>query len=206
MFTSDAAGAPSQTVNGIRVIIPSLEARGVASISLDEKGQPWFASRLVWPSHFLSEARDSKGSFFGAKSTTLEMIGLLLPFLTIPKCLAGRHITLQVDNIAVIFGWQNKQIAGDISASILVRGLYLITAYLECLVYVKHLPRLSSREGELADHLSRESSTSMEEEDSIRGIESPVVSKALTDWLNNPVEDWDLAVRLLKEVKYNHNK
>ncbi len=65
---------------------------------------------------------------FGSKSTTLEMVGLLLPFLTIPDMLGGRHVVLQVDNIAALFGWEDKQVKGDITASILIRALHLIEA------------------------------------------------------------------------------
>ena len=70
---------------------------------------------------------DSKGSAFASKTTTLETIGLLLPFLTIPQTVRGRHVVLGVDNIAVVFGWYNKCIKGDKSASILIRALLLIS-------------------------------------------------------------------------------
>jgi hypothetical protein len=36
------------------------------------------------------------------------MVGLLLPVLTIPDMLAGRHVVLQVDNIAALFGSAGK--------------------------------------------------------------------------------------------------
>ncbi len=47
------------------------------------------------------------------------MVGLLLSFLTIPDMLAGKQVVLQVDNtrIAALFGWEDKQVKGDIAAS-----------------------------------------------------------------------------------------
>ncbi len=201
IITSDAAGALTQTVNGVSVIIPSQEPRGAAAVGLDESGAPWFISRITWPEKFLTTATDGKGSFFGAKSTTLEMIGLLLPFLAIPSTLANKHITLQVDNIAVVFGWINKQMSGDVTASIMVRALTLIEAFLGCKIHVRHLPRMSAKEGVLADHLSRGSTTSRAEKELIRDAETPPNARALENWFKDPSEDWSLAIRILEDVQ-----
>ncbi len=200
LFTSDAAGAVMGTVQGVRLAMPSPCYRGVASVSLDEDLQPVFVCRLIWPLDFLNQARDSKGALFGAKSTTLEMVGLLLPFLTIPDKLAGKQVVLQVDNIAALFGWEDKQVKGDIAASILVRALHLIEAFLACRIHVTHLPRMSSDAGRLADHLSREETTSEDEEREAKRVEVSLTSTALLSWLKNPQEDWQLAVDILQDV------
>jgi hypothetical protein len=200
LFTSDAAGAVMGTVQGARMAMPSPCYRGVASVSLDEDLQPVFVCRLIWPLDFLNHARDSKGALFGAKSTTLEMVGLLLPFLTIPDMLAGKQVVLQVDNIAALFGWEDKQVKGDITASILIRALHLIEAFLACTIHVTHLPRMSSDAGRLADHLSREETTSEDEERVARRVEVSLTSTALLSWLKNPQEDWQLARDILQDV------
>jgi len=206
IFTSDAAGAVMQTVGGAKIAVTLPAARGAASVSLDKDGQVLFACRVTWPSYFLNEARDGKGSLFGCKSTTLELIGLLLPFLSAPSLLAGRHIVLQVDSLPALFGWESRQVKGDISASILIRALRIIEALLPCKIHVRHLPRLSSPAGTLADHLSREDSSSPEEEASIQPWEKPLRSRALQDWLLRPVEDWDLANRLLADTQFLLNE
>ena len=53
------------------------------------------------------------------RQTTLETIGLLLPFLSIPSSLQGRDIILRVDNKAVVYGWEDKGVNNDMTASIL---------------------------------------------------------------------------------------
>jgi len=205
-FVSDAAGASMATIQGSRVAIRCSMKRGVASVSFNDDGQLWFASRLFWPDHFLNVAKDNKGSHFGSKSTTLELVGLLLPFLAIPGQLAGRHVVLQVDNIAAVFGWEDKQVKGDIAASILVRALHLMEAFLACRIHVRHLPRMSSTAGELADHLSREETTSVREGRDVEAIEASLTSPALEAWLKSPNEDWALATDILRDIRSVVNK
>jgi hypothetical protein len=199
-FTSDAAGAVMGTFQGVRMAVSCPSYRGVASVGFGEDGVLQFACRLIWPDHFLNRARDGKGALFGSKSTTLEFIGLLLPFLTIPEQLTGHHVVLQVDNIAALFGWEDKQVKGDIAASILVRALHLIEAYLACRIHVAHLPRMSSDPGELADHLSREETTSKAEDREAKKVEVTLASPSLLTWLEDPKEDWQLALNILHDV------
>jgi hypothetical protein len=50
----------------------------------------------------------------------------------------------------------------DPYASVLIRGLRILSAYLETRVLVEHVPRLSTRASRLADSLTRESTTNPE--------------------------------------------
>ncbi len=86
---------------------------------------------LRWPDRLLIGQKSRNGSFFGTKSATLEMVGLLLPFLTNPKALKGKHVHLKVDNKAVVFGWQKKYTVKDPETSLLLRTLHVIEAFLE---------------------------------------------------------------------------
>jgi hypothetical protein len=97
-FVSDAAGG-----------LNSDEWAGVASVGLTESGKGiWFLSRGIWPAA-VYEAVDEKGARLASKMTTLETLGLLLPLLSVPALLAGQHVVLGVDNIGVVFGWQNVE-------------------------------------------------------------------------------------------------
>jgi hypothetical protein len=58
-----------------------------------------------------------------------------------------------------MFGHQNGYMKGDECASILMRSLYLISAFLGCAVHIEHIPRRSDWESEVADNLSRERTT-----------------------------------------------
>ena len=78
----------------------------------------------------------------GDKSTTLEMICLLLPWLSIPKKLKNQHVVFAVDNnIACVHGWENRSLKGEIMASIIIRSILLISSFLGSSVHVFHVPR-----------------------------------------------------------------
>lgn len=199
-FTSDAAGAQTAQQGGKTITVPSVLDRGAASVGLNDNEEITFASRITWPLTFLNEAKDSKGSLFGSKTTTLEMIGAMLPFLSCPASLTGMHVVLEVDCMSVLFGWDKKQSNGDVSASILIRALHLISSFLACQIHMEHMPRRTSRASILADDLSREETTSGPLLRGLRNLESHHSSTALTSWLQDPKEDWNLAARILQDV------
>jgi hypothetical protein len=60
--------------------------------------------QLWWPKNFITEAKDYSNKRFGNKTTTLEMIALLLPLLLIPSKLQNCHIQIYMDNMACVFG------------------------------------------------------------------------------------------------------
>ncbi len=186
VFTSDAAGAPSVKVKGVLQPNCASHDRGVASVALRANGSAWYCCRLVWPRHFIAKARDEKGVFYGFKSTTLEAIGLLLPFITMPEFMSGRAVVLQVDNVAVVRGWHTKSIAKDSSASA------IMSHRLACTVHVEHVSRRSTPGSELADRLSRRSTTAAKHRRLIRDAAQPRVSGGLLDWLAAPSPDFSL--------------
>jgi hypothetical protein len=200
-FTSAAAGAQTAQQGGMTVTVPSSLARGAASVGLDDDENLIFVSRITWPLAFLNEEKDGKGSMIGSKTTTLEMIGIMLPFLSCPAALTGRHVILEVDCISVLFGWDKRQSNGDVTASILLRALHLISSFLACHVHLEHLPRRTSRASILADDLSREDTTSGPLLARVRAMESPHQCHSLTNWFRDPVEDWELANRILQDVE-----
>jgi hypothetical protein len=89
--------------------------------------------------------------------------------LTVPHLLQGRELCLHVDNIAAVFGWENRWVAKDQTASVFVRALHLISTYLGCRVHVLHLPRMSTPDARLADRLSRKHTTTAWDRCRIRG-------------------------------------
>ncbi len=89
-------------------------------------------------------ARDRKGAYYGSKTTTLEAIRMLLPFLTKPENLKGKHMVFRIDNMAVVYGRENKQVKNDLAASIVLRAVHLMAAYLGMYMHVQHIPRCSN--------------------------------------------------------------
>ena len=191
-FTSDAAGCVSCEVD---------KNVGCGSVGFDRDGIIIFAYQIFWPEGVLTSTFDGKNSNLGSKTTTLEFLGVLLPFLIIPEKLKNCHVIVKVDNIGCFYGWINRKTRGDIMASILIRALHVISAYLSCIVHVEHLPRKSSWDAIVADRLSRKSTTSVAEEKLLKSFNLPNVPKCLEEWMRNPVEDWSLVFKLLKDVR-----
>jgi hypothetical protein len=200
-FVSDAAGARYVKVKRKRVPCETPGVRGAASVGISESGQIWFCCRVTWPTHLLLHAQDELGKAYGCKSTTLEMIGVMLPLLTVPHLLRGRELCLYVDNIAVVYGWQNRGVKNDLSASVLIRALHIIAAFLGCHVHVFHLPRMSTPNARLADRLSRRQTTTQIDSRRIRQALKPSLPPALSRWLARPRLNWDLPDELLRDVQ-----
>jgi hypothetical protein len=200
-FVSDAAGARYVKVKRKRVPCETPGVRGAASVGISESGQIWFCCRVTWPTHLLLHAQDELGKAYGCKSTTLEMIGVMLPLLTVPHLLRGRELCLYVDNIAVVYGWQNRGVKNDLSASVLIRALHTIAAFLGCHVHVLHLPRMSTPNARLADRLSRRQTTTQIDSRRIRQTLKPSLPPALSRWLARPRLNWDLPDELLRDVQ-----
>ena len=197
-FTSDAAG--------VNLTLSASEATGtsfgVASIGHDDSNDKcWQISRLYWPLHFIFNAKDGSGTRLAAKSSTLEAVGLLLPFLSNPSFLSGKHVILYVDNSSLIYGWKKRSIKNDLEASILVRSLHILSTFIRCKVYVEHVPRLSTSVAILADHLSRSSTTSVKEEKQACLLACHPRSPVLSSWLHNPQPSWNLPLLFLNELK-----
>ena len=192
-FSSDAAGLAKDS--SIK------DGPGVASIGISESGEICFAFSHSWSKEMISFGTDSKGKRFGDKSTTLELIGLLLPFILVPEQLRRQHVVLKVDNMACIFGWESRHVVEDRSASILLRCIHVISAFLESVVHVVHLPRVSSWESIMVDDMSRRKTTTESQRallDSFNHLALPVIFR---EWLENPTDDWNLPFKLLSIVK-----
>jgi hypothetical protein len=191
-FFSDAAGmADNGKWNG---------NIGCGVIGLDPDGNTLLGYQMWWPKSFITTAIDIKGKRFGNKTTTLEMIGILLPLLLIPEKLKNSHIEFFTDNMGCVFGMKDGYVKNDEYASIFIRAASLIGAYLGSVLHVSHIPRRSSWETETADNLSRSHTTSFLERQILNRYVKLTFPPNLTNWLKNPTNNWDLALDLLKHV------
>jgi len=199
-FISDAAGSKYDLIEGVRTYRNKDGDRGVACIQNSKEGVSWFC-RSSWSKKLLESARDPEGKHYGNKTTTLEAVGLLLPLVTVPEKVAGKDILFKTDNISVVYGWESKNVKFDRSASILIKAATLLSAFLGCRIFVEHLPRMTTAEAVLADHLSRLSSMELEDWSMLEGAETSTLEGGLADWIESPSEDESLPFRLLEEVK-----
>jgi len=200
-FVSDAAGSKFDLINGERKYHNIKGDRGIASTFWDNHKIVWYC-RHSWSENLLESARDPRGKFFGSKTTTLEALGLLIPFAVIPEVVAGKDVVFETDNIAVVFGWNTKSVKFDRTASILIKAVVLLSSFLGCRVFVEHLPRMTTKKAILTDHLSRLSSMEKDDWDMLKGAQEGHLSGALVDWIECPTEDESLPFVLLDELKY----
>jgi hypothetical protein len=191
-YTSDAAGCSENRCRQDLI--------GCGNVGVDFEGCITFASQLFWPPGVLQEVHDKSGKLYGQKTTTLEFLGILVPFLKTPNEVAGSYVVVRVDNISCFYGWVNRQAPGDESASILIRTLHLLCYALECEIHIEHLPRVSTWEAELVDRLSRESSTTLGDRELLKKHERGKFPRTLLEWMKNPVEDWKLPEKIVEEV------
>jgi hypothetical protein len=154
-----------------------------------------------WPPFLLTRDKGRKGTFMGSKSGTLEMVGLLIPFLSCPKILRGRHVVLGVDNTSVVYAWSKKYCKNDPETSLLIRTLHVIEAFLHCKIYVTHVKRLSTTVAARADRLSRETTTTAEDWIRLNKMQIHRPWGNLGAWLERPVLNWNLPLLILEDVK-----
>jgi hypothetical protein len=191
-FFSDAAGFAKRSIWKGNI--------GCAVVGLSEESDTILAYQLWWPKVFVTKKTDSYGSRFGNKTSTLEQIGLLLPFLLFPEKFKNQHIVLNTDNIACVFGHYNHLMKGDECAWIFIKAVHLISALLGSQVHVQHSPGRSDWGSEMADNLTRECTTGFLESRMVQRWTHLSVPTALNQWLLNPREDWNLPFVLLNEV------
>jgi hypothetical protein len=133
----------------------------------------------------------------GSKTTTLEVMGILLHMVNNIELMQNRVIIFQTDNMACYYGWENKQVKEDEMASIIFRSIALLGAKHNCDIHVQHVPRLSSWEAKVVDRLSRVSSTSSFDRKLVNSL-NPI--KCLSVWVKNPREDWSLPIEIMMSV------
>jgi hypothetical protein len=201
LFTSDASGAQFNKQQGRFITIPYEGERGAASINAIENDDIWFYASITFPKSFLLEKRDASDHAFGCKSSTLEAVGLILPFLCCPALLVGREVTLLTDNEALVFGWDKRRVPHDTSASIFIRAIHIISSFLGSSVEVRHLPRVSTPSAELVDALTRSTTTLDIHKEAVSHIPPAVIPQVLNDWFENPQDDWSLPLSLLTYVQ-----
>jgi hypothetical protein len=199
-FISDAAGAAFTWEGETCRNITTPGDRGVAAVGY-EKGEVTSVGILRWPHHLLTGAKAQSGAYMGTKSGTLEMVGLLIPFLTRPRTVAGHHVLLGVDNTSVVYAWTKRYCKRDPETSLLIRVLHVIEAFLCCKIYVTHVKRMSTDMAVLADHLSRETTITPADYEAVSHVEIDRPWGRLGKWLEDPVLNWNLPSLILEDVK-----
>ena len=200
IFYTDAAGASYSLVNGRRVFHNN-ENRGVSCIGGFDLEDIWIWTRLNWPEGLITGMKDDKGKSYGSKSTTLEAVGMLLPFVAFPDKVRGRRIEFKIDNIAVMFGWTSGYVTEDETASEILKAVHYLSGANGTTVSVQHVDRVSNKMATLADELSRkEVSDCRRSAKALSEAEFRVTSGFLLEWLKNPRSGGELCRGLVKNL------
>ena len=200
VFYTDAAGVSFSMVEGNRVFHQQTN-RGVSCIGGKNIEDMWVWSKITWPEKLLTEKRDEKGTLYGFKSTALESVGMLIPFLAFHEKIAGRNIVFKIDNMAVAHGWEKGYVKNDKTASSILRSVHYMAGYLGVKVYVDHVGRMSDEMASLADELSRrEKPKDRYIDQRLDKVEKKIVESCLLKWLEEPEQEGVLCQVLLKEL------
>ena len=198
-FISDAAGAAYHWADGKCANLTEPGDRGVASVGFAGEDL-FFVGGLKWTFALMTKLRDSRGRLWGSKSSALECIGLVIPFVTRPELMRNKYVILYVDNISLIYAWEKKYCKNDEETSILIRCLHVLEAFLETKIFVEHVKRMSNDMAVLVDHLSRESSTTGTDLARISDLPWLSPGGALLSWISDPSLDWNLPVKIVNDV------
>jgi hypothetical protein len=123
MLISDAAGLPDGNC--------FTGGEGVGGVGFDEERHIISSYQLFLSWEFLSFV-DSKGARMEAKTTTLEILGVLLHIVLFPRLFENSHVIIQTDNMSCCYGWENKYVKEDMTASIVIRSISVLSAFLSC--------------------------------------------------------------------------
>ena len=104
-----------------------MKTKGFFCIGETSLSDIWIWTWLGWPEGFITERKDKNGKFFRSKSTTLEAVGMLLPFVAFPNKIRGKRIHFMIDNMAVMFGWMRGFVKEDETASEILKAVHYLS-------------------------------------------------------------------------------
>ena len=193
-FVTDAAGLPDPDS-------PPQHDVGVGAAGfLHPNTKLFYVGQVFWPRKFVLNS-DKSLKLFGRKTTLLETIGLLVPLFHNIHLIAGRHVLLQVDNIATVWAHAKGRSKADPYTSVIFTAINHVMMHFSCKIYVHHCPRLSTTQAMLADCLTRSD---------VKG--NALAAKwcdnlhsgwpsALIKWMESPSIDWFLGSALVQDFE-----
>ena len=88
--------------------------------------------------------QNNGGSLIADTTSTLEVLGLLIPFAIHPSRLAGKAVHVRVDNLAVVWAFKKKR-SDDRLAETIVRAADLVAGAMGSRLFVSWEPRRRCR-------------------------------------------------------------
>ena len=196
-FVTDAAGGASLSNKpGLKVGVGACAFIGPLEDDL------LYVSQCLWPDDFIRIMKDSTGKSFGNKTTLLEAIGVLVPYYHNFRHIRHKHVVSYVDNVGTVWAFRNGKSRTDLFTSVIVTALHYVLMSQACMMYVEHLPRVSSMPAVYADVLSRSNEQGMY---LLKSFDSSLIRSdwppSLLAWLSKPTLDWNLGAKLLRDCR-----
>jgi hypothetical protein len=162
----------------------------------------WFY--VPWPKRVNAGGWRVDGKKVGRKLSALELVGPLVALAAGHRRLAGRHVTMWVDNAGSVAIWNKGYSTRCRLASTAVTAISAVAAALGCTLHILKIRRCSDVGSEIADALSKADFQRARDTAQLNGwqlqLEPERVPVSLLRWIDKPVPDDDLADRILKEL------
>ena len=140
------------------------------------------------------------GKSLAHKLSVWELVGPLLAISSAPNLVRNRQAVCFIDNIGSVMWWSKGWSSNCDLGNTVIRALHLVTKALNIDLFIKHIPRCSSKEALVADALSKSNykvfRTLMREAEQLP--RRPPA--ALIKWVNNPNPDRELGSEILREL------
>ena len=137
--------------------------------------------------------------------SALELVGPLLGLCAAAKFCRGLPVRFHVDNSGSVFIWRKGYSTSCPLSTVLVSALASVAAGLGCEVQICKITRCSTILADMADALSKSAFGRFWSQAANGGgfqleADSLPVPKSLIEWVANPVPDFELGDRLLREL------
>jgi len=165
-------------------------------------GTWWFY--YPWSKTVASGGWKIEGKKVGRKLSALELIGPLIVIVAGGHKLRGLQVTIWVDNAGSVAIWEKGYSTSCPLSSAIVTTLAAVAASLNIQVQIAKITRCSNTGADMADALSKaEFGRFRQIADNSNWELDPepaTIPRSLLSWLAKPVVDFDLAVKILREM------
>ena len=162
----------------------------------------WFY--IPWPKRVAAGGWMIDGLKVGRKMSALELVGPLVFMAAGQQVLAGKHVTIWVDNAGSVAIWNKGYSNSCRLSTAIVTAISAIAAATGCTVHIRKILRCSNTGAVLADQLSK--ARFKEFRDTASDANWPLrtepakIPVTLLAWIDKPVPDMDLADKILREL------
>jgi hypothetical protein len=155
--------------------------------------------RALWPTTFITDAIDEKNAYIGAKSTTLEILAIILPLYHFIDMIKGKFVLIQTDNQAAVWAFKDGRCPRDKWASLLLEAIMYVANSLPFQPLIIHTRRCSTKAAKWADTLSRSDKKGLDLTRRLRISEDLGWPPTLQEWMKDPYLDHTLPTNLLED-------